>query len=554
MRLRMPKLTRRDDSAQWQFRIRVPTKLREAAYGRSIGFHFPAAGAAEAFSGTVRVTEHIKVSLRTEDIRVAKLRQALCYEAFVLFCEKIDSGRLKATSSRMVEASETIYEQYTFQNEEGTESPHSHNAIRIYYNDLFFDHEILSDKSLSPSQLADLHNSISDRMLTGEFRTEHFQVFEQDDDSESALESRFGLLLSWGTRFCHINIGTDHRTAMLLQLQTRMREAALTDRKSRPELHELSKTPKRVIVPKGTTFDEILSKWKAERTPSPNTIGSWSSIVSQFEKHLGHNIAAYASDDDVLRWKDHLLHERKLNIRTLNNSYLTCLNSIYNFAISRKMVKHNPAIGMVDPVKEKAGDRMGGYDDPEVEVIVQAALEEERPLHKWVSLILATSGARVAEITQLWASQICLDGDIWVYDIRPSQDGGTVKNSSSERKVPVHPVVIELGFLDFVKTRKDKPLFYEPEQRKPGKRHYSLNLSGQQSKWIRDLGFADLRKAPNHAFRHWFISKCSQLEIADSVVEEIVGHGSRNITGRYRKVKTETLAKAIASIPLPLRK
>ena len=389
-------------------------------------------------------------------------------------------------------------------------------------------------------------------MLTGEFRTEHFQVFEQDDDSAPALESRFGLLLSWGMRFCHIDVGIDHRTATLLQLQTRMREAASTDRKSRLELHEVSKKPKRVIVLKGTTFDDILSKWKFERTPSPNTIGSWSNIISQFQKHLGHNIAAYVTDDDVLKWKEHLLQERKLNIRTLNNSYLTCLNSIYNFGISRRMVKHNPAVGMVDPVKEKAGDKMGGYDDHEVATIVQAALEEERPLHKWVSLILATSGARVAEITQLWASQICFDGDFWVYDIRPSQDGGTVKNSSSERKVPVHPVVIELGFLDFVKGRKDKPLFYEPEQRKPGKRHYSLNLSGQQSKWIRDLGFSDLKKAPNHAFRHWFISRCSQLEIADSVVEEIVGHGSRNITGRYRKVKTETLAKAIASIPLPL--
>ena len=47
-----------------------------------------------------------------------------------------------------------------------------------------------------------------------------------------------------------------------------------------------------------------------------------------------------------------------------------------------------------------------------------------------------------------------IDG-IPVMKIAPAADGGTIKNAGSERDVPIHPALIERGFLDFVVHRKN---------------------------------------------------------------------------------------------------
>ncbi len=52
--------------------------------------------------------------------------------------------------------------------------------------------------------------------------------------------------------------------------------------------------------------------------------------------------------------------------------------------------------------------------------------------------------------------------------IAPAKDGGSLKNEGSERTIPVHPAIIDQGFLDFVATKGDGPLFY--------RRHIASNV------------------------------------------------------------------------------
>ena len=44
---------------------------------------------------------------------------------------------------------------------------------------------------------------------------------------------------------------------------------------------------------------------------------------------------------------------------------------------------------------------------------------------------------------------------------------GGLKNPASERKVPLHPHVIEAGFIEFVGRSGRGPLFYDPKRRRP---------------------------------------------------------------------------------------
>lgn len=92
---------------------------------------------------------------------------------------------------------------------------------------------------------------------------------------------------------------------------------------------------------------------------------------------------------------------------------------------------------------------------------------DHRPHMTWLPIIALFTGARLEEIIQLQLSDIYLDESddidgvfhkVWVIDINDN-DRKTLKNVSSIRKIPLHPLLIEIGFLDYIKDiRSNFPL------------------------------------------------------------------------------------------------
>jgi integrase len=126
---------------------------------------------------------------------------------------------------------------------------------------------------------------------------------------------------------------------------------------------------------------------------------------------------------------------------------------------------------------------------------------------------LALSGARVGEVAQLWGHRVTKVHGVVVMKIAPAEDGGTLKNEGSEREVPIHPAIIERGFLDYASAKGAVPLFYRGARkggaRSVGRRHASKGVANHLAAWIRENGFTDMLKA-NHALRHWFKTACSE--------------------------------------------
>src|SRR5258705_9315046 len=98
-----------------------------------------------------------------------------------------------------------------------------------------------------------------------------------------------------------------------------------------------------------------------------------------------------------------------------------------------------------------------GFTDDEAKVILRAALEATDPVRRWVPWIGAYTGARISEICQLRAEDVVKVDDIWCMKFDP--EAGSLKTSGSERIIPVHPALIENGFLKFATTVKSGPLF-----------------------------------------------------------------------------------------------
>ncbi|WP_112184183.1 hypothetical protein [Ralstonia sp. GX3-BWBA] len=128
----------------------------------------------------------------------------------------------------------------------------------------------------------------------------------------------------------------------------------------------------------------------------------------------------------------------------------------------------------------------------------------------WIPLLCMWHGFRVGEATQLQTHDVNLERALIKIQVAEDEDevgpGRSIKNSATTREIPIHPVLIELGFLDFahsvLRHYTNGPLFPAalPE------------LDGASPKWGRAYEQPFLRFTRdtlqfghgygNHSFRH----------------------------------------------------
>lgn len=136
----------------------------------------------------------------------------------------------------------------------------------------------------------------------------------------------------------------------------------------------------------------------------------------------------------------------------------------------------------------------------------------------WVPLVCLFHGNRVREVLQLVASDVGTRGKVPVVHFRAELDGEqadltdsgatrSVKNEATERVVPLHPTLCKLGFVEFVKQRRqadgEHAMLFPSSLPAPGGKTPILGRAYEQAflRYVRDeLGFG--RGFGNHSFRH----------------------------------------------------
>lgn len=149
-----------------------------------------------------------------------------------------------------------------------------------------------------------------------------------------------------------------------------------------------------------------------------------------------------------------------------------------------------------------------------------------RPRHGryWVPLIALYTGMRLNEICQLRVADVRVsEGGNDFFAVTDEAEGMSLKNTSSQRAVPIHPDLIRMGLLrhrdEVAKTRKTG-LF--PEL-KPGSTGYRSDIF---SKWFgRFLESLDMKKEQNgiHAFRHTFRDALRRAEAPKEITDRLGG-------------------------------
>jgi len=155
-----------------------------------------------------------------------------------------------------------------------------------------------------------------------------------------------------------------------------------------------------------------------------------------------------------------------------------------------------------------------------------------RPSRAWGYLIALFTGARAEEIFSLSIENIRIDDGTKYFNIDGSV--GSVKTEASIRKIPVHPTLLELGFLSYlehatrVQKHRDTPMLF-PELR--GYLNHGYRRAPTQwfnTRFLPELGLKTEKKS-FHGFRHTVADKMKRARrhIDSGKASQYIGHEDR---------------------------
>ena len=245
-----------------------------------------------------------------------------------------------------------------------------------------------------------------------------------------------------------------------------------------------------------------------------------------------------------------------IHITTINK-HLGYLSSFMMWCVNNGYCDMNPFIGMKIKQKKSARDERDRYSEKELKVIFSKQnylhytnVETGRYANYWVPLIAVFTGMRVNEIASLYLDNVRQiggnhRGKRWCIDVleEPKRPDKRLKNLSSRRIVPLHNILLELGFLDYLNLIKKVPVgennlertrVFEELTYRDGT--YARSVSRFWN--FRYLPLLGLKKTTLnlHSLRHTCIDNLKQIGVEPHFISELVGHSQGSITlDRYGK-------------------
>lgn len=169
----------------------------------------------------------------------------------------------------------------------------------------------------------------------------------------------------------------------------------------------------------------------------------------------------------------------------------------------------------------------------------------------WIPRVALCSGMRVEEIAQLEKVDVRLEGGIHVFDVN-TRGGKKLKSRSARRLVPIHPKLIELGFLDFV-AASPGPLIFSSLPSKDGRNRLAAAYGKRFAALLRKKAKITDERLVFHSFRHTFATKARAAGIGEEELGRLLGHSAgASVTAGYGKGPgVERLHELVKSIQLP---
>lgn len=222
---------------------------------------------------------------------------------------------------------------------------------------------------------------------------------------------------------------------------------------------------------------------------------------------------------------------RKIKDRTIQHKYLASLGTLFEYAqnIFAYPKVEIPTIGhgvftKKDYKKTVYKSKYKPFTENELSIIFNpnSFLKQQRPADFWLPLLAIFTGCRIAELCQLTLTDITKIAEIWTISINDDENK-KIKTEASRRIIPVHPILIKLGFLEYIEDAKSYGGMLFPYLTANKFGNYSETPSERFGKYLDSLNIKDPKKV-FHSFRGTVNSRFKDLGVHEGTRCQVMGH------------------------------
>jgi len=267
------------------------------------------------------------------------------------------------------------------------------------------------------------------------------------------------------------------------------------------------------------SLEEAYDLFEKNFKVSPNTMQNNKNYFRFLVKYLGKNREIlHLRQKDFINLKPKLDKEisakNELLATSTKKRYITLINKFLKFCYKNELIEKLSELDNYKvSIEEKVTTKKENYSYEEIGKWHNWAINinEDNNL-KWITLLSIYHGLTISEITRLEKHNILKEKNIFCIQIEFTIKKGT-KNINRIRIVPMHPRLVELGFLDYVNSLNDGFIF-------------TIN-NKQFSRKMTDINREFVTKNPKrtfHRIRGSFINNLVQSGERAEYVAAIVGH------------------------------
>ncbi|SFG63143.1 DUF6538 domain-containing protein [Methylobacterium gossipiicola] len=317
-----------------------------------------------------------------------------------------------------------------------------------------------------------------------------------------------------------------------------------------------SPAPRMEAVGEVVTTAELFERWATYSVDkkAANTIKRYRGSFRSLSAFMKDRDVRTLSGDDLYAWAEHRRDVEGVTPRAINKNDMVAASSVFGWAVDRagkQLLPANPVTGITLDEPRKVPKRERTFRDAEIASILSAAsavkADSLNPTfaaaRRWCPWLAAYSGARIAELTHLEARDIRTESGTVVMNLRVTKTG-------EPRTVPLHPHLLELGFLAFVEASGSGPLFYDPKRHGKASSTSPAELRGHKvGKWVREVVKLDPDVDPNHGWRHTWKTRALGAGIEERLRDAITGHRVASVGRRYEAPSLVMLTEAMKRFP-----
>lgn len=307
------------------------------------------------------------------------------------------------------------------------------------------------------------------------------------------------------------------------------------------------KQAKKLVVPLKETFEQFI-KEKA-KSVKPEAVRLYKISINFLCKQLGEEYditqfnrkKAIEIKEAVCRIETNRKSadgNSELAVKTVNR-YIVNYGAFFNWCYEHSKISQNELFKNLKLKETKSSsNRHRPYTPEEVNKLWNYSFNRKNEAEKirndarlYIKVGIFTA-MRLNEIADLTTDNFKSENGIAYISLI----GNDVKTESSERKIPLHKELINIGLLDLVQKRKEEKQHYIFPQLRKGKTSPGKNGWGEPvSKWLnerllRNIGIDKAKERENgklvdfHSLRTTFLSECKHLGFSRYLVTQFAGH------------------------------